>query len=174
MLFQRKNKKKNKARFNICYFFNVNIWSQKKQIRFYRKKKWLFLRNLNYFKKNENNQFKTNQFKNNFFFKHQLKSKILHKQYLRTFYGKLKDYQIRNLYHKSLQSKIPPHQKFIGFFERRLDTILIRMFFFRSIYQTKQFIRCGYICINNQIIKHPNFYLQIGDIVTFNFYKTNW
>ncbi len=164
------NKKKNKAHFRICYFFHVNIWGHKKQLRFYRKKKWLFLRKLNYFQiKNEEIQSKLK-----FFFKHQFKSKIYHKHYIRIFYGKLKDYQIRNLYHKSLQSKIPPHQKFIGFLERRLEIVLYRMFFFRSIFQIKQFIRCGYICVNNQIIKYPNFYLNIGDIVTFNFYKTTW
>jgi ribosomal protein S4 len=170
----KKRKKINKAHFKICYFFNINIWSQKKQLRYYRKKKWFFLRKLNYFKKSIKDSEENLPKSNIFFFKHQFKSKILQKHYIRSFYGKLKDYQIRNLYHKSLHSKISPHQKFSGFLERRLDSILMRMFFFRSIFQTKQFIRCGYICVNYRIIKYPNFFVNIGDIISFNYYKTTW
>lgn len=50
--------------------------------------------------------------------------------------------------------------------EGRLDVILYRICFFKTLYQAKQWIRHNKIKINGQIVNHSHYKLQPGDVIT--------
>jgi ribosomal protein S4 len=58
---------------------------------------------------------------------------------------------------------------FLYFLESRLETFLLRINFFNSIYFIKQFIYSKNIFINNMIICRPDFQLNIFDIININY-----
>lgn len=176
LIFRHKNRYK--PRYKICHSFNINIWGHNK-IRRFRRLKWKFLKQRTFYAYTEKNKLALKRAEQNkkpiiLYFRKQFKKQLLYKKHLRFFYGKIKDYQIRNLYHKSLCSRMPPHNKFIGFFEKRLDNLLVRIFFFRNIFTARQAILYGNICINRKIIYNPSHLLRIGDTITFAATKYTW
>lgn len=57
---------------------------------------------------------------------------------------------------------------FIRFFERRLDNILVRARFFKSVRTARQWVMHKKIKVNNQIIHAPDYLLSSGDLVTLD------
>ena len=57
--------------------------------------------------------------------------------------------------------------------EYRLDLILYNLKFFLSLYQAKQYIKNGFVSVNNVIIKSENVILWKGDIIKVSDKKTN-
>jgi ribosomal protein S4 len=55
---------------------------------------------------------------------------------------------------------------FMKMFERRIDVMCLRCHFFYTLREAKQFIKNGFILINNQIIKSCHYILKDKDIIT--------
>lgn len=90
----------------------------------------------------------------------------------RLFYG--------NLSKKLLKKQIKIFQKtkfkklnynyflFLRFFEAKLETVLFRAKFSKSIRNSKQLITHGIVLVNNKQIKHPAYILKEGDYIKIN------
>lgn len=89
------------------------------------------------------------------------------KQQLKSFYGKLKEYKLRNLFKNTWNKKqFFKRNVFISSLEQRLDMVLYRMRLLPTIYSCHQLINHQGILINNDLINIPGYKVNIGDIVS--------
>lgn len=94
-------------------------------------------------------------------------SQHLAKKYIKYFYG---------LSEKTLDKHIKAFKKistisdvsFICLIERRLDVIVYRLGFARSIYEARRLIKSNYIKVNESYIKDPNYIVDIGALISTN------
>jgi ribosomal protein S4 len=90
----------------------------------------------------------------------------------RLFYGNLTKAllkkQIKNL--KKLKSKQlnSNYLLFLQYFEKRLDTVLFRAKFSKSIRNAQQLVTHGIVFVNNKQIKYPSYNLKEGDYININ------
>lgn len=126
--------------------------------------------------------------------------RLLAKQLLRFFYGNLIESQFKTCLQKSkrfakssqkvqkfsLNSKLSILLKnfqvssnkssvtfgFISLLERRLDIILYRSKFVKSIFEARQVINHGHILVNGSKVKAPGYILSISDVVQVD--KNSW
>lgn len=83
------------------------------------------------------------------------------KQLIKKFYGNLSESELINL-NKKNKSNLP----LICLIERRLDVVVFRLGFARSIHEARYLINTKQIKINNKFIRHPNFLVLNGSIIT--------
>lgn len=58
---------------------------------------------------------------------------------------------------------------FLKIFESRLDTVLVRAKFIKSMRSARQYISHGQILVNNKKIKSKNYFLKPGDLISINY-----
>jgi ribosomal protein S4 len=80
---------------------------------------------------------------------------------------------------KNYIQRIKLHSKFIKkepylFIEKRLDTILYRLKWSKTLIEAHKLISYGYIFINNKLIKNASYILRTGDIITISLFKKNF
>jgi len=81
----------------------------------------------------------------------------------RKFYNNIKMKQLKTLYIKWKGNE----EKYIINLEKRLDMILLRSGFVKSIYEARQFINHKQILVNGRIAGIPGYEIKVGDIVGF-------
>jgi ribosomal protein S4 len=108
-------------------------------------------------------QIKTSEFKN------QLKER----KKLSILYGNLSKKQIKKLYFKA--NKFPGEKKanWLRLLESRLDVVLFKICFFKTIHSARQWILHKKILVNGKIISFPNYILNPGDLIHINHSQTN-
>lgn len=88
---------------------------------------------------------------------------------LRLFYGslskKLFKKQIKDFKNKNATSN---YLTFLKLFEKRLDTVLFRAKFGKSLRNARQLITHGLITVNNKTITFPSYILKESDIIAVN------
>jgi ribosomal protein S4 len=95
------------------------------------------------------------------------------KQKIKYFYGKIKEYQLQQLFKSQwAHQKAFKQNIFQGALEKRLDVILYRAKFFPTIFATHQFISHQGVYINNNIVTNINYNLKCGDIISIQ--KQHW
>jgi len=108
--------------------------------------------------------------------KNNFRNQLYNKQRLNTFYGKLKERQLKKKV-KEAFSKSQAGQEFvfkkkedlfISSLESRVDSILFRVKFFSSFREIRQVIANGNVFVNKTTILNGNFALKKGDIITFS------
>jgi small subunit ribosomal protein S4 len=92
--------------------------------------------------------------------------KRLHeKQKLRLNYG-LSEKQMRNTFLEALNSRDNTGSKLIQLLERRLDNIVFRAGFARSIPAARQLVNHGHVLVNGKRVDIPSFRVKIGQQIT--------
>ena len=91
--------------------------------------------------------------------------KLQAKQKLKFYYGNMNERQFRNDYRKALQKKGNTTENFIGFLERRLDTVIYRAKFATTVFSARQLINHGHIQVNNKKVNIPSFLVKEGDAI---------
>lgn len=141
--------------YNLLEFKNLIKGRKKKKIAFKRSKfqkveksKRFVLKN---FSKDKNRNLIEELEKKNTTYKKQLQTK----QQLRFLYCNLREHQFAKLF----------KLKGIILLEKRLDTILYRMNFTKSLFESRQLINHGHVLVNNKIIKSASHLLKEGDLV---------
>lgn len=90
----------------------------------------------------------------------------------RLFYGsltkKLLKTQIKTFQKSNLKKSNYNYFLFLQLFEKRLDTVLFRAKFSKSIRNAKQLIAHGLIFVNNKKVKYPAYNLKEGDCIKIN------
>ena len=155
-----------------------NILEKKSPFSF-KKKKWKLL--LILLKKKTNKKFfdSTIYFKPKFgsFFQKNFKQNLLLKQKISLHYGVLLLKKLKNIYNlgfklfktqlkKNLNLKLEFF--FFKFLEARVDIVLYRSHFAKSIRESKVFIQSGHVYLNGNQILSNSVILKKGDLLTFN------
>jgi small subunit ribosomal protein S4 len=92
--------------------------------------------------------------------------KRLHeKQKLRLNYG-LTELQMRNIFEEALRSRQNTGTKLIELLERRLDNVVFRAGFARSIPAARQLVNHGHVLINAKRVDIPSYRLRVGEVVS--------
>src|SRR5574341_1116786 len=86
------------------------------------------------------------------------------KQKSKWFYG-LPETQFRNLFGKASRRKGPTGENFLLMLERRLDNVVCRMGFARSLAEARQLVNHGHIFVDGHAVTSPSFLVSTGDVV---------
>lgn len=95
------------------------------------------------------------------FYNNNLKEKIK----LRSYYGNFNDNQLKNLYNKAESINGYIENNIINLLERRLDSVLFRMNFAKTIFSSRQLISHNKILVNKRKINIPSYLIKNGDLI---------
>lgn len=105
---------------------------------------------------------------------------LLEKQRLRAYYGLMEKKFSRYVDSASREEGVTG-DNLIKSLERRLDNLVYRIGFARSIRQARQMVVHGHILVNNEKIDIPSFQIEVGDQITLrekyrknNLFKENF
>ena len=102
-------------------------------------------------------------------FSYNYKNLFFTKQQLKNFYGGLKEYEMRNIFKRTWNTKnMFRCNSFLGGLEQRLSMVLFRMRFLPTIFSCHQYIKHKGILVNNILITIPTSCVKIGDFVSIN------
>jgi small subunit ribosomal protein S4 len=87
------------------------------------------------------------------------------KQKLRNYYGNINEKQFHNLLLKADRYKGSLENNFLIFLERRLDNLIYRMNFAKTIFGARQLINHGHILVNRQQVTIPSYAVKKGDLI---------
>jgi len=109
--------------------------------------------------------------KYSFPYKKKYLNKLLIKQRFRLFYGDISNKKLKKLLqtvNSSKQKKISASNLIINYLENRLDSILYRAHFVKSIREARLIIQHGHVFINNVCNKNNAFLLTEGDVISIS------
>ncbi|TCK98719.1 SSU ribosomal protein S4P [Natranaerovirga hydrolytica] len=90
---------------------------------------------------------------------------LLEKQRLRAYYGVLEK-QFRRYVDKAQKSKEVTGEALVKLLECRLDNMVYRMGFAKSIRQARQMVVHKHILVNGQKVNRPSYGIKVGDTIT--------
>ncbi len=93
------------------------------------------------------------------------KGQLMEKQKLRAQYN-IHEKQLRNYYKKAAQRKGNTPDNLIALLETRLDNIVYRSGFARTIYQARQFVNHGHFHVDGKRVNIPSYNVNPGQVVT--------
>jgi len=85
------------------------------------------------------------------------------KQKLKFYYGNMNERQFRNVFRKAFQKRGSTTENFIGFLERRLDTVIYRAKFATTVFSARQLINHGHIKVNGKKVDIPSYLVSDKD-----------
>ena len=89
---------------------------------------------------------------------------LLEKQRLRYQYN-LSERQLRNYFKQANQKKGVTGDNLIQILESRLDAVILRAGFARSIFAARQYVSHGHILVNGKRVNIPSYLVREGDVV---------
>jgi len=87
------------------------------------------------------------------------------KQKLKFYYGNMNERQFRNVFRKALQKRGNTTENFIGFLERRLDTVIYRAKFAITVYAARQLINHGHVKVNGKKVNISSYLVTEKDTI---------
>ena len=87
------------------------------------------------------------------------------KQKLKFYYGNMNERQFRNVFRKAFQKRGSTTENFIGFLERRLDTVIYRAKFAITVFSARQLINHGHIKVNGKKVNIPSYLVSEKDTI---------
>ena len=87
------------------------------------------------------------------------------KQKLKFYYGNMNERQFRNVFRKALKKRGNTAENFIGFLERRLDTLIYRAKFATTVFSARQLINHGHIKVNGKKVNIPSYMVKAEDSI---------
>lgn len=91
--------------------------------------------------------------------------RLQEKQKLRMNYG-LTDAQLRGLFEESQRSKSNTGDELIALLERRLDNVVFRAGFARSIPAARQLVNHGHVLVDGHRVDRASFRVKVGHVVS--------
>ena len=164
-------KTNSRYKFKYKFFLRLRTVINKKILKF-RKKKWVGLKR---FLQKKRYRFYNNSLyliaKNPKFFRNSYKLRLLSKQRLNSYYGRLTDKQLKYLCKTSIKiNNIKPKSNrtedvLLTLLEKRLETIIFRAHFAGSIQSARQLITHGNILVNGRKVFSGNTIVYQGDLI---------
>lgn len=90
------------------------------------------------------------------------KAQLREKQRLRAQYN-VHERQMRTYFRRAVRAKGNTGDMMVAFLETRLDAMVLRAGFARSIYAARQYVNHGHIEVNGERVDRPGFALRPGD-----------
>lgn len=90
---------------------------------------------------------------------------LMEKQRIRFQYN-MSEKQLRLAYEKASRSQDPTPDVLIQSLESRLDTVVLRAGFARSIFAARQYVNHGHFLVNGKKVDVPSFQVKVGDDVS--------
>jgi len=88
------------------------------------------------------------------------------KQALRASYGKITERQFKNLIKGSEYGKASSNINLKGLFERRLDVLVERLGFAKTIFKARQLVTHKFFKVNGKPVNTPSLILGVGDCIS--------
>jgi len=89
---------------------------------------------------------------------------LMEKQRIRFQYN-MSEKQLRRAYDNASRSQDPTPDVLIQSLETRLDTVVLRAGFARSIFAARQYVNHGHFTVNGKKVDVPSYQVQVGDEV---------
>ncbi|GGT56922.1 MULTISPECIES: 30S ribosomal protein S4 [Actinomadura] len=93
------------------------------------------------------------------------KVRLREKQRLRAQYN-IREAQLRNAFDKAARTGGKTGEALLVDLERRLDALVLRAGFARTIYQARQFVVHRHVLVNGGRVDRPSYRLRPGDVIT--------
>ncbi|MEV4003198.1 30S ribosomal protein S4 [Actinomadura sp. NPDC049753] len=93
------------------------------------------------------------------------KVRLREKQRLRAQYN-IREAQLRNAFDKAARTGGKTGEALLVDLERRLDALVLRAGFARTIYQARQFVVHRHVLVNGSRVDRPSYRLRPGDVIT--------
>jgi small subunit ribosomal protein S4 len=93
------------------------------------------------------------------------KVRLREKQRLRAQYN-LREAQLRNAFARAVKKTGKTGEALIADLESRLDALVLRAGFARTIYQARQFVVHRHVLVNGRRVDRPSYRLRPGDVIT--------
>ena len=93
------------------------------------------------------------------------KKQLIEKQRLRAQYN-LSERQMSNAFAEAIRQPGNTGVRLLQFLEFRLDAVVLRAGFVRTIYAARQAVTHGHVRVNGQKVDRPSFRLKPGDVVS--------
>ena len=90
--------------------------------------------------------------------------RLLEKQRLRAQYD-ITETQLSRAYERARKAQAKTGEAMIVELERRLDSLVLRAGFARTIYHARQMVTHGHIAVNGRKVDRPSFQVRPGDVV---------
>ena len=91
--------------------------------------------------------------------------RLREKQKLRYYYN-VKEQQFRRYVKEAIRRKGNTGENLLEILERRLDNVVRRVNFGRSIWQARQIVNHGHILVNGKKVDIPSYQVRPGDVIT--------
>lgn len=92
------------------------------------------------------------------------KVQLVEKQKLRAQYN-LAEKQLRNYYKKAFQREGNTGDNLVGLLESRLDNVVLRGGYARTIYQARQMVNHGHFLVDGKRVNIPSYNVEIGQVI---------
>ena len=92
---------------------------------------------------------------------------LMDKQKLKLYYGILSEFVFKKYVSLALRSKFNQMSIFVSSLESRLSSFLFRTNFFPTVRRVKEYIRKGYVLVNDKPMRSLSYELIPGDVVSF-------
>lgn len=93
------------------------------------------------------------------------KVRLREKQRLRAQYN-IREAQLRNAFDKAAAAGVKTGEALLTDLESRLDALVLRSGFARTIYQARQFVVHRHVLVNGRRVDRPSYRLRPGDVIT--------
>lgn len=93
------------------------------------------------------------------------KRQLMEKQKLRAQYN-IHERQLRNYFDKAQRKKGNTGDNLLQMLETRLDAVVLRGGFARTIYAARQLVTHGHILVNGQRVDVPGYTVKAGDVIS--------
>ena len=92
-------------------------------------------------------------------------ARLKEKQKLRMNYG-LSERQFQNVVREAIDSQARTDEKLLELLERRLDNVVFRAGFIRTIPGARQFVTHGHILVNGKRVNIPSYRVRVHDVIS--------
>lgn len=99
--------------------------------------------------------------------------RLREKQKLRYYYN-IKERQFRLYVAEAERRKGNTGENLLEILERRLDNVVRRVNFGRSIWQARQVVNHGHVLVNGKKVDIPSYQVRVGDVITIKDSSKEW
>lgn len=90
------------------------------------------------------------------------------KQLLKGYYGRINEHQFKNIFKEAFRMRGDTGQNLIGLLERRLDAVVYRLNFSRTIFGARQLVSHKHIMVNGSKVNIPSYKVKVGDVISIS------
>lgn len=90
---------------------------------------------------------------------------LMEKQRIRFQYN-MSEKQLRLAYERAARSQDPTPDVLIQLLETRLDAVVLRAGFARSIFAARQYVNHGHFLVNGKKVDIPSYQVKVGDVIS--------